>query len=31
MLKKFWNVFKIKKGEILINVVPLFTLKTGAK
>ena len=31
MLKKFWNVLKVKKGEILINIVLLFTLKTCIK
>lgn len=31
MLKKFWNVLKAKKGKILINIVLLFSLKTGVK
>jgi len=31
MLKKFLNVLNGKKGEILINIVLLFTLKTGIK
>ena len=31
MLKKFWNVLKVKKGEILINIVLLFTSKTCIK
>ena len=31
MLKKFLNVLNAKKGEILITIVLLFTVKTGIK